>query len=139
MTYKLYCDGGCRGNPGPCGIGGVIIDPEGTVIAEISEYVSDKQTNNYAEYSSLLKTLQKAIDLGINGSVIKIHMDSSLVVHQVKGLWKINNSNIIPLYNQVMEMLRLFTDYNIVHVFRDSNTHADSLANKAMNLKEINK
>ena len=93
MNYLIYADGGSRGNPGISGAGAVIINSEKVVIKEISEYLG-KQTNNYAEYSSLLFVLRECINLGINQSKIEIFMDSKLVVQQVNGKWKVKSDNI---------------------------------------------
>ncbi|HMD77088.1 MAG TPA: hypothetical protein VKG86_06915 [Terracidiphilus sp.] len=35
--YTAHCDGGSRGNPGPSGYGAVIEDPQGRVVARLSE------------------------------------------------------------------------------------------------------
>jgi len=129
MDYSMYCDGGSRGNPGLSGAGGVIIDSSGTVVAEISEYIGFR-TNNQAEYCSLILTLQKAIKLGIKR--VCCYMDSSLVVNQVNKLWKINNEILIELCEQVLNLIVDFDSFRLMHVFRESNKHADSLANKAM-------
>ncbi len=56
-----HCDGGARGNPGPAGYGAEITDARGNVIAELSEFLGIR-TNNYAEYSGLLASLQYALD-----------------------------------------------------------------------------
>jgi ribonuclease HI len=48
-SYLVQIDGSARCNPGPAGIGIVIITPEGTVIKEISRFIGIK-TNNQAEY-----------------------------------------------------------------------------------------
>jgi ribonuclease HI len=127
--YSIYTDGGSRGNPGPSGAGGVIIDPTGTVVAEISEYIGCR-TNNQAEYESLILTLQRAVQMGIKH--VKCFMDSSLVVNQVNKRWKINNEILIELCEQVNAVIVNFDSFRLSHVFRDSNKHADQLANKAM-------
>jgi ribonuclease HI len=59
-------------------------------------------------------------------------MDSSLVVNQVNKLWKINNEILIELCEQVLNLIVDFDSFRLMHVFRESNKHADSLANKAM-------
>ena len=61
--FTAHCDGGSRGNPGPAGFGAVVEDPEGNVVARLSEYLG-KQTNNYAEYSGLLAVLDWAAKNG---------------------------------------------------------------------------
>ena len=55
-----HCDGGARGNPGPAGFGAVIQDANGNVLGELSEFLGI-QTNNFAEYSGLLATLDFAL------------------------------------------------------------------------------
>ncbi len=83
-----YCDGGSRGNPGPAGFGVYIQDENGTVVAELSEYLGRK-TNNYAEYSGLLAALQFAIDN--DHPRLKVISDSELMVKQLKGQYRVNS------------------------------------------------
>ena len=127
---KIFTDGGSRGNPGPAGAGGVIFDSDNKVIVEISEYLGI-QTNNYAEYNSLILTLKKAIELNLVNNV-EVYMDSSLVINQINGKWKVKHPNIIPLYEITKDLLTKFKNITFNHVYRSLNTHADLLANKAM-------
>jgi ribonuclease HI len=48
-NYLIQFDGGSRGNPGPSAAGGVMF-LQNEQIWESSKYLSDSQTNNYAEY-----------------------------------------------------------------------------------------
>ena len=59
---SAHCDGGARGNPGPAGFGALIQDADGNVLAELSEFLGI-QTNNFAEYSGLLASLDYAREL----------------------------------------------------------------------------
>jgi probable phosphoglycerate mutase len=43
--HTAHCDGGSRGNPGPSGYGAVVEDPQGRVVARLSEFLGI-QTNN---------------------------------------------------------------------------------------------
>jgi len=52
MTLFAYTDGASRGNPGESGIGIVLKDEHGTVIASQYGYIG-KATNNIAEYTAL--------------------------------------------------------------------------------------
>ena len=129
----IYTDGGSRGNPGPAGAGGVIMK-DSKVIAEVSKYLGI-QTNNYAEYSALILTLEKAIELGIINENIKVYMDSNLIVKQLNGEWKVKHKNIIPLFNSVKQLINnSFKNNNITftHIYRQYNKLADKLANDAM-------
>jgi ribonuclease HI len=164
INYCIYADGGSRGNPGPSGSGVVIFkrstydpcgskqstydpcgskqstyDPcgsnsESVVVKEISKYLG-VQTNNYAEYTSLVLALQACIELEIQNCVINLFMDSKLVVEQVNERWKVKSENIKLLNAQVMELLKNFTNLSIKHIRREKNKIADLLANKAMDLK----
>ena len=64
MACVAHCDGGSRGNPGPAGFGAVIEDPQGRIVARLSEFLG-RQTNNYAEYAGLLAVLRWAIENGV--------------------------------------------------------------------------
>src|ERR1700759_5653320 len=57
------CDGGAPGNPGPSGFGAVLTGPDGTKLAELSQFLGI-QTNNVAEYSGLLAVLDYAVKHG---------------------------------------------------------------------------
>ena len=83
-----HCDGGARGNPGPAGYGAVIAAEDGTVLAELSEFLGFK-TNNFAEYSGLLGVLQWALDHGHRR--VKVVSDSELMVKQIQGKYKVNS------------------------------------------------
>ena len=65
MRATLYADGGARGNPGPAGSGAVLLDPDGTVIAELRRFLGHA-TNNVAEYTALIIGLEEAEKRGID-------------------------------------------------------------------------
>jgi ribonuclease HI len=131
MNYVIYTDGGSRGNPGPSGAGGYIMDSNKVVIATISEFLGI-QTNNYAEYKALELTLSKAIELCINKYPVQVFMDSKLVVEQLNGHWKVKNENLMKLYLVIKELIALFPNIKIDHILRKYNKEADKLANQAM-------
>lgn len=130
--YKVFTDGGSRGNPGPSGAGGVIFNYNKEIISEISEYLGI-QTNNYAEYQGIILTLKKCIELNLNESLIMVFMDSLLVVNQINGKWKVKHSNLVPLHIEVKDLLKSFPRITFTHVLRHYNQHADKLVNKAIN------
>ena len=122
-------DGGARGNPGPAGYGAYIRDPEGRVIAQLSEYLGHK-TNNFAEYSALLAALEYAIKN--NFHALKVISDSELMVRQMTGVYKVNSPDLKPLYEKARSLVRKLDKFAIEHVLRGKNQHADQLANAAM-------
>jgi len=124
-----YCDGGSRGNPGPSGFGVFIQDESGKTVAELSEYLG-KQTNNYAEYSGLLASLDFALEKG--HPRFRVVSDSELMVKQIKGQYRVNSPDLKPLYDEAKRRIALLEQFRIEHVLRGRNQQADRLANLAM-------
>src|SRR6204780_2353685 len=124
-----YCDGGSRGNPGPAGFGVYIQDSAGRVLAELSQSLG-RHTNNFAEYSALLAALDFAI---VNGHrSLRVISDSELMVKQMKGQYRVNSPELRPLYDEAKRRVPKLEHFQIQHVLREKNRHADRLANLAM-------
>jgi ribonuclease HI len=124
-----YCDGGSRGNPGPAGFGVYIQDSTGKVLAELSQYLG-AHTNNFAEYSALLAALEFAITHGHKS--LRVISDSELMVKQMKGQYRVNSPELRPLYEEARRRIPQLDHFQIQHVLREKNRHADRLANLAM-------
>lgn len=131
--YVAHIDGGARGNPGPAGYGAVIEDQQGRPVAQLSRYLG-RQTNNFAEYSGLVAALEYAIAHGCKG--LKILSDSELLVRQMKGIYKVRNEGLRPLYERAQSLARQLEWFRIDHVRREQNREADALANLAMDQKK---
>lgn len=127
----IYSDGASKGNPGPSGVGVSILNTnQQTVVVEKSIYLGET-TNNASEYMALIHALQLAKQHGATRA--NIYVDSLLIVNHLKGVYKVRNSRLEPLYNRVMELLKLFGDgYEITHIPRAKNARADKLANEAI-------
>lgn len=125
---EIYIDGASKGNPGPSGIGAVICE-RGSVIKNISSYIGET-TNNIAEYTALIYALQEGLIL--RAESIKINTDSQLLARQINRVYKVKNSGIINLYNQVVRLLSAFKEVKINHIPRQENRGADKLADKAV-------
>lgn len=124
-----YCDGGSRGNPGPAGYGVYIETQDGQRVAELSEYLG-KTTNNVAEYSGLLAAIDFAVKNGHRR--LRVISDSELMVKQIQGRYKVNSSDLRPLYDEAKRRIAQLDAFRIEHVLRGKNQKADRLANLAM-------
>ena len=131
----IYADGGSRGNPGPSGSGSVIKanNENGEILANLSKFVGIT-TNNVAEYTGLIMGLTKAAEMGIEA--VEVRMDSELIVKQLKGIYRVKNEKLIPLFQQAVKLSRQFKRFNVEHVRREYNKEADRLANEAMDRGE---
>jgi ribonuclease HI len=129
LWINAHCDGGARGNPGPAGFGALIQDDQGTVIAELSEFLG-MRTNNYAEYSGLLASLQYALDH--HHPRLRVVSDSELMVKQIQGKYKVNSPDLKPLWQEARNRIAKLEAFEISHALRHKNKDADRLANEAM-------
>lgn len=127
--YTAHCDGGSRGNPGPAGYGAVIEDPHGNTVARLSEFLG-RQTNNYAEYKSLLAVLAWAREH--HTPRLRVVSDSELMVKQMKGQYKVASPALRPLWEEARRLARELDRFEILHTLRGGNKEADRLANDAM-------
>jgi probable phosphoglycerate mutase len=126
---SAHCDGGARGNPGPSGFGALIQDADGAVIAELSEFLGI-QTNNFAEYSGLLASLDYALTHGHRR--LRVVSDSELMVKQIQGKYQVKSPILRPLYDQARKKIAQLEAFEITHALRHKNKDADRLANQAM-------
>jgi ribonuclease HI len=128
-ALTLHFDGGSRGNPGPAGIGVVLLDDKSRPLYELGEFLGQR-TSNFAEYTALLRGLAAAKTL--KASKLTIKADSELVVRQINGIYKVKSPDLLPLYRQAKDLMAEIGNVTIAHVYREKNARADELANLAM-------
>ncbi len=124
----LYCDGACRGNPGPSSYGFVVLAGK-TLVAE-GKGLLGEMTNNVAEYSALLHGLKRCRSLGATDVTVKA--DSELMIRQMNGDYKVRAPQLVPLFHKAKILALQFRKVTFVHVPREENSHADALANEAL-------
>lgn len=126
----VEADGGSRGNPGPAGYGAVVWDAGRlAVLAERKEFLG-VATNNVAEYRGLIAGLEAAAELGARE--VAARMDSKLVVEQMSGRWQVKHPAMIPLAERARQLVAGFDRVTFEWIPRKQNSHADRLANEAM-------
>lgn len=125
----MYSDGGARGNPGPSGIGVVLKNVVGEVVAEVSQFIGNG-TNNQAEYRAVLAGLEKAKELGVDE--LDLYLDSELVVKQLRGEYRVKNADLATLFVKAYNLSLSFKKITYTHIRRELNAEADRLANEAM-------
>lgn len=132
-TLVVMADGGSRGNPGPAGYGAVVFDGDtGEVLAERAGFIGTA-TNNVAEYRGVLAGARAALD--IDGDArLEIRLDSKLIVEQMEGRWKIKHPDMKVLAAELRRMLD-GVDCDFSWQPRADNSHADALANEAMDTR----
>lgn len=135
--YILQFDGACKGNPSnKCGIGGVLYK-NNVIIGEFSKgLMYENVTNNMAEYLAFIEGCKLCNKHNIKD--VEIQGDSLLILNQLGNIYKVKSENLIPLNNEGKMLLSNFNNYKLIHIKREFNTFADTLANKGVNKLEPN-
>jgi ribonuclease H / adenosylcobalamin/alpha-ribazole phosphatase len=129
VRARLFTDGGARGNPGPAAFAYVLETEDGTVLAAHGEAIG-VATNNVAEYRALVEGLGKAVEVGIDE--LEVVSDSELLVHQMRGEWKIKNDTLRVLWDDAQDLAGRIGKVRYTAVRREHNELADKLVNEAL-------
>lgn len=141
MKLIIHTDGGARGNPGPAAVGVVIEKQQETrdnkqeaiTLCKFGKRIGET-TNNVAEYTAVIEALKKVKSLNlIVKSEIHFFLDSTLVVQQLNGVFKVKDSNLRRLFFNV-RMLEHEVGGAVTYTYvpREQNRRADLLVNQAM-------
>ncbi len=122
-------DGASRGNPGESGIGVAIFDKDSNLINEACDYLG-VATNNMAEYRALILGIKLSAEY--NAKRILFKSDSELMVKQIKGEYRVKNTQLKLLFTEAQSLLKKLPNWKIMHVPREENKEADLLANKGV-------
>lgn len=128
-THHLFTDGGARGNPGPAGFGVVLQTADGRLVEEVAKGVG-WATNNVAEYEGLIEGLRTALRNDVKR--LAVFMDSTLVIQQMRGAFKVKNPGLKPLHATAKQLVSEFDSVEFESIPRERNKHADRLSNEGM-------
>jgi ribonuclease HI len=131
----IFTDGASRGNPGKAAYAYVIEPEQGDAIEEAG--CLGTMTNNQAEYTALVRSLEHALDLGPSHRLI-VNSDSELMVKQMKGEYRVKNEDLRDLFARAQELRKRFEGgVDIRHVRRAQNSRADALCNEVLDGKRL--
>jgi ribonuclease HI len=126
----IYTDGACHGNPGPMGIGAVIIDRGQR--RELSEYLGEG-TNNIAELTAILRALEEVPDSERSRPVL-VHTDSAYALGLLSLGWKPKMN--VELVGSLRRLASSFSQLRTIkvagHAGVPENERCDQLANAAI-------
>jgi ribonuclease HI len=124
----IHIDGASRGNPGDAAYAVVINTPGREPVEEFGAL--GKETNNVAEYTALVRALERAKVLGLRR--LHIHSDSELLVKQMSGEYRVKNEDLKWLSDEARGLMKEFQSVRLTHVPREQNKRADELCNQAL-------
>jgi ribonuclease HI len=123
-----YTDGACSGNPGPAGLGVVLVhDSEQR---ELSEYLG-VGTNNVAELTAILRALEAHVGSPLP---LVVHTDSQYAIGVLSKGWKpkVNQALIESIKERMREVKQVKLVYVPGHAGVPLNERADQLARAAV-------
>lgn len=128
--FRVYSDGGSRGNPGPSAYA-IVVTEDGSTVFEKAEFLG-VHTNNYAEYRGLIAGISKVIELG--GTEAEFVMDSQLVIRQMTGQYKVKSPDMKALHDDAVALASLIPRVSYRNVRRSEELvpRADALLNAEM-------
>ena len=131
LQWKVYVDGAT--NQKGSGVGLVLISPEKLVV-EKSLRLGFSATNIEAEYEVLLEGMSMVRWIG--GKSATMFSDSRLVVGQVKGELEARDERMQGYLTRINHLQKKFESFDLQHIPRGGNTHADSLATLVTSLTQ---
>lgn len=131
--WQLFIDGAARRNPGPAGAG-IYILKDGMPFFQEGYYLGE-QTNNQAEYMSLLLGLYHIEQWKQPDDALSIFSDSQLLVRHIHGIYKVRNAELMLKHKVAVHWVKALSA-SISHIPREENSQADSMANKGIDLKK---
>ena len=126
LPWELYVNGAA--NQRGSGVGLVLVSPEKITI-EKSLKLNFSATNTEAKCEALLGGMMMVQKMG--GKAVRVFSDSKLFVGQVRGDLEARDSRMQEYLGQVRSIQEKFEVFDLSHVPRSGNTHADSLATLA--------
>ncbi len=134
-TLDIFTDGGARGNPGPAAVGIVIKNQHGERLTAFGKFIG-QATNNVAEYQAVIAALEW---LGGHQSMISnyqqinFYLDSTLVVNQLNGKFKIKDLKLKNLIIKIKGLeKKISRETSFKFIPRAKNYQADFLVNQTL-------
>ncbi len=127
----IFSDGGARGNPGPAASAFVAFSETNDLIVRDARFLG-LSTNNQAEYHALITALEFAAKAKYEE--VLCHLDSELVVKQLRGEYSVKNPKLRRLWQRVQDLEKAFKKVSYINVPRtQSNIQAaDALLNETL-------
>ena len=93
------------------------------------------QTNNFAEYTAVLRALEFAKKNAVKS--LTLRSDSQLLIRQLTGEYRVKAEGLKPLFLSCKELSNHIAKVNFEHVRREFNKRADQLANEVLDLNGL--
>ena len=127
-AWRGWFDGSAHPNPGRCGIGALLIGPDGekTVVSAAAGYGNSSE----AEYHALIALLEAALFAGTGE--LTIYGDSQVVINDVLGSDAAAAASLTQLRARARELIGKLGPTTLRWIPRNKNAEADALSQGAI-------
>jgi ribonuclease HI len=131
-AWRAWFDGSAHPNPGACGIGGLLIGPDGEQV-EIARAAGHGNSGE-AEYRALIAVLEAAVRAGSHP--LTIYGDSQVVVNDVNGPDHAAAPSLREYRALARALMARLPGVTLRWIPRHKNRDADALSQRAVGLHE---
>lgn len=126
---RIYTDAAVKGNPGPVGIGIVIV--RNNEQTQLSIPLDDKLDNHQAEFQAVIQGLKWLIQKNWTNELTFCYTDSQIVAQSIEKEYAkdIYFQNSV---NEILSLMRNFSYISIEWIPESENKGADNLAKQAL-------
>ena len=129
-AWLAWFDGASHPKPGKMGVGGLLKNPDGVVVANIS-FATGQGYSSEAEYLALIAVLQAAVDAG--STKLVVYGDSRVVLDDVQT--KSAGAPILSSHRtRARQLIAELNDVSFIWIPRKKNAMADALSQQAVKL-----
>ncbi|XP_059281324.1 uncharacterized protein LOC132035018 [Lycium ferocissimum] len=125
----MYFDGVAQRDEAGAGV--VFVTPQGEVLP-YSFILTQRCSNNVAEYQALILILEMAVDM--KQLQLQVFGDSQLVINQVLGSYEVKKPELLPYHGYTQKLIGWLGDVTLQHLPRKENKKVDALAALASTL-----
>ncbi|SHG99247.1 ribonuclease HI family protein [Massilia sp. CF038] len=127
-AWRAWFDGSAHPNPGRCGIGALLLGPDGARI-ELSQAAGHGNSSE-AEYRALLALLEAAVQAGARE--LTVYGDSQVVINDILGAEGASAPSLRALRQQACSLIAQIGTVALRWVPRHKNGAADALSQAAV-------
>jgi ribonuclease HI len=116
-----------------CGIGILLVSPQGGGNVFFFNRLPTPCTNNLAEYEAVRRGMELLVEAGVEA--VEVFGDSKLVISQLTEEYMCESESLFLLWMQCRELMTRFRYINFYWIPRSQNAEANDLAQKASGYK----
>lgn len=132
--HKLQVYSDAAVYPHATGLGVVIKDAQGHVIAWRNKVMRAVGGSNEAEYHALIFALEQARTF--SPQQVEMFSDNKLVIEQLRGYYRVRDDVLRGLHRRAQELRDGFERVTFQHISRERNGLADAMAEEAVQMRK---